>query len=152
MDDLTIQELVPMERSEPPSLLEETPSLQLFSKTERLLIELTLENLTVDVIALRLALPKGTVIALLSKPDIQEHLRVLSEAMNQMETLRLKGLCERMLDEKLSEAEENGTSITKKDALEIVKVYHDIVSAERKSKQPKEEQNIYLNILTQVMQ
>ena len=151
MDDLVIPELIPMERTDAPSLQEEFPSLQLFTKTERALIELSLEGLDVNTIALRLALPKSTVMALLAKSDVQDHLRELSESVNQMETLRLKAICERMLDEKLSEAEENGTSLTKRDALEVIKVYHDIVSAERKSRQPKEEQNIYVNILNQVM-
>lgn len=146
MDDLEIIELAPMERSEL-----EVPSLQLFNKTERSVIELSLEGLDINTIALRLALPKSTVASILAKSDVQDHLRELSEAMNQIETMRLKAICERMLDEKLAEAEENGTSLTKRDALEVIKVYHDIVSTERKSKAPKEEQNIYVNILNQVM-
>lgn len=129
----------------------DTPSLQLFSKTERDLIELALGNMTVETMALRLALPKSTVVQLLARQEVQDHLRMLSESMNQMETMRLKGLCERMIDEKITLAEENDTALSKKDILEIVKVYNDILSAERKSKEPKEQENVYINILNQVM-
>lgn len=145
LDDLTVN-------IESQPLGDTTPSLQLFSKTERDIIELSLGNLTVDTIALRLALPKSTILQLLAKPELQDHLRMLSESMNQMETLRLKGLCERMIDEKISEAEDNDTALTKRDILEVVKVYNDILSAERKAKAPKEAENIYVNILNQVME
>lgn len=159
LDDLSINidfpplGLAPAIVAEAPPLgvYKDTPSLQLFSKTERDVIELSLESLTVDVIALRLALPKSAVLQILSKPDIQDHLKMLSESMNQMETMRLKGLCERMIDEKVSEAEENNTALTKRDILEVIKVYNDILSAERKAKAPKEQENVYINILNQVI-
>lgn len=144
LDDLSV-DLVPIEPTT------DTPSLQLFSKTERDIIEMSLGNMTIDTIALRLALPKSTVVQLLAKPDIQDHLKMLSESMNQMETMRLKGLCERMIDEKIALAEETDSALTKKDILEVIKVYNDILSAERKSKEPKAEENIYVNILNQVI-
>jgi len=144
LDDLTIPSL-----DIEPTM--DTPSLQLFSKTERDIIELSLNNLTVDTIALRLAMPKSAILQILAKVNIQDHLRMLSESMNQMETMRLKGLCERMIDEKISEAEESDQALTKKDILEVVKVYNDILSAERKAKAPKEQENIYINILNQVI-
>jgi len=144
LDDLTIPSL-----DIEPTM--DTPSLQLFSKTERDIIELSLSNLTVDTIALRLAIPKSAILQILAKVNIQDHLRMLSESMNQMETMRLKGLCERMIDEKISEAEESDQALTKKDILEVVKVYNDILSAERKAKAPKEQENIYINILNQVI-
>lgn len=144
MDDLTIPELLPLEPITDPSLLT-------FSKTERGIIELSLEALPIDTIALRMALPKSVVMTILAKPEIQEHLKLLSESMNQMETLRLKGLCERMIEEKVSEAEENDSALTKRDLLEVMKVYNDILVAERKAKAPKAEENIYVNILNQVM-
>lgn len=144
MDDLTIPELLPLEPIADPSLLT-------FSKTERDIIELSLEALPIDTIALRMALPKSVVMTILAKAEIQEHLKSLSESMNQMETMRLKGLCERMIEEKVSEAEENDSALTKRDLLEVMKVYNDILAAERKAKAPKAEENIYVNILNQVM-
>ena len=144
LDDLTVN----IEVLEPTT---ETPSLQLFSKVERDLIELALSNQTVETIALRLAMPKSTVLQLLARKEVQEHLKLLSESMNQMETLRIKGLCERMIDEKIALAEETDSALSKKDTLDIIKVYADILAAERKSKAPVEAENIYINILNSVM-
>lgn len=145
MDDLTVPELLT------PDVSTDTPSLLTFSKLERDIIELSLEALPPDTIALRLALPKSAVMAILAKPDVQEHLKMLSESMNQLETLRLKGLCERMIDEKISQAEENDEALTKRDLLEVMKVYNDILAAERKAKAPKAEENVYVNILNQII-
>lgn len=144
LDDLTVN----MEVLEPTT---GTPSMTLFSKVERDLIELALSNQTVETIALRLALPKSMVLQLLARKEVQEHLKLLSESMNQMETLRIKGLCERMIDEKIALAEETDSALSKKDTLDIIKVYADILAAERKSKAPNPEENIYISILNQVM-
>jgi hypothetical protein len=144
LDDIDDMTLPPAEP------LEDKAITQLLAPLEQQVVELYLQKLPVDTIALRLALPKSTVMTLLAKPEIQEQLRHLSESMNVIETMRLKGLCERMIEEKISLAEETDQALSKKDLLEVMKVYNEILSAERKAKEPKQEQNIFIDILKQV--
>jgi hypothetical protein len=124
---------------------------KLLSPLERDIVDLYLEKVPLEAMSLRLALPQSTIMNILAKPEMQEQLRYLSESMNAIETMRLKGLCERMIGEKVALADEADSELSRKDILEVMKVYNDILSAERKAKEPRKEQNIFIDILNQVM-
>jgi len=126
--------------------------LAVFSAIERKVIELALDTHSPDTIALRLALPVSIVRSILARKDIKEHLQYLSTELNATEVLRLKGLYGKLLDSRLTEADGDLSKLSRRDTLDIMKAYQDLLMAERKSQKPEQEQNIFVNILNQVME
>ena len=131
--------------------LEDTiiPSLALFKPMERKVIELASRSNSLGDISLKLALPLSTVEAILCRKDVQEHLVMLSDAMNQVSMMRLKGILQESIESRI-EGTDDMADISRKDTLELIKAYADIITSERKLKAPEKEQNIYLNILQSV--
>jgi hypothetical protein len=131
--------------------IEETKSLQVFKPLERQVIELALDALSPDTIALRTALPVSVVRAILARKDVKEHLEFLSTELNAAEVIRLKSLYGKVLDARIEEADGDLSKLSKRDTLDIMKAYQELLVAERKAQKPEQEQNVFINILNQVM-
>ena len=124
--------------------------LMVFKPMERQVIEHALDGSSPDTIALRLALPVSTVRSILSRKDTKEYLQHLSEELNAMEVMRLKSMYTKLLDARLEEADGDIAKVSRKDTIDIMKAYQELLIAERKSQKPDQEQNIFVSILSQI--
>jgi hypothetical protein len=126
------------------------PSALLLQPIEQDVIAFSVQGLSVDDIALRLATPKSVIQGILVRKDVQEELRVAIESMNDRRLNRINSIIDTIVDARLEEYE-NPSEATKRDLVDILKIQGDLLSAEKKSRKPDAEQNIYVNILNQVM-
>ena len=127
------------------------PSKLLLQESEQSILEFMLKGLSIEDIALRMGMTTAMVRSIVTRKDMQEELRVMTESLDELRISRLKGILESVIDARLDEVENPGEA-TKKDLLDVLKVYQDLLSSEKKSRKPTEEQNIYVNILNQVME
>jgi len=115
------------------------------------IVDMALKGFTPADMALRLVVPQSTILSTLKRKDIQEAISQSQEALDELRLSKLKSWYGDVLDARIEEVENAGES-TRKDTLEVVKAYGDLLIAEKKSRKPEAEQNIYLNILNQVME
>jgi len=145
-----LEELDPPELIELPESIQILPSLNLFKPLEQDIIELRVKGSSPADISLRLAIPTSTIIEILKRKDVKEHVEQLLELLDQARIDKLKGWFEEVIDDRISEVDSAGES-TRKDTLEVVKAYADLLTSEKKSRKPQEADNIYVSILNQVM-
>ncbi len=129
----------------------EQPSALLLKPLERAVIEAFLEGSSEADIALRLALPRSTITAILSDKVVQEELRVAQEALNDRRLARISNILDSIVEARVEEFE-NASESSKKDLADLLKIHGDLLIADRKSRKPDAEQNTYINILSQVME
>lgn len=125
----------------------EQPSRLLLQPIEQQVLELVAQNVQLQDIALRLAVPVTVIRAIMSKKDFQREL----EHIDDLRAHKLKNILEGIIDARLDEVE-NPAEATKKDLVDVIKVYSDLLSSEKKSRKPEEQQSVYINILNQVME
>ena len=126
------------------------PSALLLQPMEQDVIAFSVQGLSLDDMALRLATPKSVIQAILSRKGVQEELRVAIEAMNDRRLNRINSILDNIVDARLEEYE-NPSEATKRDLVDILKIQGDLLAAEKKSRKLDTEQNVYINILNQVM-
>ena len=134
-----------------PDIKTQLPSLALFPKVEQDIIEAYLKTPNPDAISLTLAIPKSAILAVLKRKDVREHIESLKEILDNARIDRLKALLEDTIDARLDEVE-NLADLSRKDTLEVIKVYQDLLLTEKKGRKPEAEQNVYVNILNQVIE
>lgn len=144
LEDLTEASLITLD-TPVPQIIELLPSL------EQDIVELVLRGVTPEDISLRLVIPKTVVMATLKRKDIQDAISNTQEILDEVRISKLKNWYGEVLDARIEDAENAGES-TRKDTLDVVKAYGDLLLAEKKGRKPEAEQNIYLNILNKVME
>lgn len=143
----------PAVQEDPIEVVEYDPKdkLLVFSNTERRIIELALSNNSADTIALKMALPPLAIKKILAREDISGYIRSISEELNAMEVARLKSLYASMIDARVEEGDGDMSKVSKKDTLDIMKAYGELIMSERKTKVEDKENNVFVNILNQIM-
>lgn len=139
---------------EPLAILEDLPKpalTNLLVSLDQDIVDLALKGYTPEDMALRLALPTSTILATLKRKGIQDAISTSQESLDELRLAKLKTWYGDVLDARIEDAESAGES-TRKDTLEVVKAYGDLLMAEKKNRKPEGEQNIYLNILNSVME
>ena len=144
LEDLTEASLITLD-TPVPQIVELLPSL------EQDIVELVLRGFSPEDISLRLVIPRTTIMATLRRKDIQDAISSTQEILDEVRISKLKNWYGEVLDARIEDAENAGES-TRKDTLDIVKAYGDLLLAEKKGRKPDAEQNIYLNILNKVME
>jgi hypothetical protein len=127
------------------------PSTKLLDTVHQDILELLVKSVSIPDIALRLRLPESTVRAIAVRKDTQDSLRLLTESMDELRILKLKNWYEGVIDDRIADTDNLGET-TRKDTLEVVKGYQDLLLQEKKQRKPEAEQNIYVNILQQIME
>lgn len=125
----------------------EQPSRLLLQPLEQQVLELVAQNVQVEDIALRLATPVSVIRSVMSKKDFKQEL----EHLDDLRAHKLKSLLEGMIDARLEDNENLG-EVSRKDTLDIIKTYSDLLTSERKSRKPEEQQSVYISILNSVME
>ncbi len=144
-----LSEPIPLEET-PSTTPTDLPSLKLFPKMEQRIMDLYMEDPSLHAIALKCALPVVVVMAVVKRRDVREHLEALIEIRDTARIEKLKLILEGAIEARVDEVD-SLADVSKKDTLEILKVYSDILATEKKSRKPDAEQNVYVNILNQVM-
>ena len=124
----------------------EQPSRLLLQPIEQQVLELVAQNVQIEDIALRLATPVSVIRSITSKKDFKQEL----EHLDDLKSLKLKNILDSIIDARLNEFE-NPAEATKKDLVDVIKVYGDLLTSDRKARKPEEQQSVYINILNQVM-
>lgn len=125
----------------------EQPSRLMLQPIEQQVLELVAQNVQIEDIALRLATPVSVIRSVMSKKDFKQEL----EHLDDLRAHKLKSLLEGMIDARLEDTENLG-EVSRKDTLDIIKTYSDLLTSERKSRKPEEQQSVYINILNSVME
>ena len=133
-------------------MVEPIDILKSFSPLERRMIELTTNGDSLDIVSLKVALPVSVVKTFISRKDVRDHIKSLSESLNEMGLLRIKAIYSKMLDARMDEVDGDMSQLSKKDTLDVIKAYQELIIAERKSMKPETQQNVFVNILNQIME
>lgn len=125
----------------------EQPSRLMLQPIEQQVLELVAQNVQIEDIALRLAAPVSVIRSVMSKKEFKQEL----EHLDDLRAHKLKSLLEGMIDARLEDTENLG-EVSRKDTLDIIKTYSDLLTSERKARKPEEQQSVYINILNSVME
>ena len=125
-------------------------SLRAFKPIEQKIIEYTIAGDSADTIALKTALPVSTVHQLRSRSDIKDYIVLLRDSIQENELARLQGLYGKMIDARVDSVDDLA-DLSRKDTLDMMKAYQDLLLASKKLQKPEAEGNIFVNILQQVM-
>ena len=142
----------------PPALQEvmecvETPDGLIVSSVERQIIEYILTGISIPQIAYKLSVPEGHIRTLIRKPKVKEYLQTLRESLVEVDQLMLTGTLRKMLQSKIDNLEDPNdfSQLTKKDTLDVIKVFLDTNNATIKAQKEDETQSVFVDIYAKVM-
>ena len=153
-----LKDVINVDVPEEPEKTEEPTNLGLPNRLGATPLELSilegiLLNKTPAQVATEVGLPAHSVKAYLSRKDVQEYLAELRDALNLQNQLILQDTLGKILQDRIAHLEsEDYSELTKKDTLDVIKVFSEVTSAISKSKKDSEQADVFVQIYNQVME
>jgi len=119
------------------------------TSVERDIVKMAVKGTSSAQIAHRLQVPEAEIVRYLRRPEVREYLQELREIANEMDQSRLASILRESIDKRVADAEDMG-AISKKDTLDLIRVYADLINNINKGKKEAEEDNVLIQIYNQV--
>ena len=125
--------------------------VQDFTKLETLLLEYSLDGMSIRKISVALKAPEQYVRAFFNKKKVKAWMLEQKELQAEMLQMKIQGLLEEVIEKRIDDAEGDVSKLTKKDTLDVLRLLHDISSGVTKQTSQSEADDKYTSILEKVM-
>lgn len=134
--------------------LDTTESSLSISPTERGILECALAGNSVNQIAIKLCVPLVTVRTYLRRKAVKEFISEVKTSMNEIDQMMITSVMRKTLGARIDKIEEGSgdySLITKKDTLDIIKVFSDITNNIHKQQKEEKSDDVFVNIYNQIL-
>ncbi len=123
------------------------------SAIEKSILEYTLSGVPISQIAFKLGIPVGHVRTFIRRPKVKEYLKEVREALVEIDQLMLTDTLRKIVGARIENLEdpEDFSQLTRKDTLDVIKVFLESNVATAKGQKDAVETNVFTTIYAQVM-
>jgi len=123
------------------------------SALEKSILEYSLSGTPIGQMSYKLGIPEGHIRTFIRRPKVKEYLKEVREAMVEIDQLMLSDTLRRIVGDRINgmEEDEDFSNLSRKDTLDVIKVFMELNQATAKGQEKAQETNIFTSIYAQVM-
>jgi predicted transcriptional regulator len=118
---------------------------------ERQILGYILEGVSVEAISLKVGVTPAAIRGFLRKPKVKEYIKELREAAAEIDHMMLTSLTRGIIQQRVEESEGDLSNLTRKDTLDVIKLFSEITSQTLKGAKDEKEQDVFVNIYNQIL-
>jgi predicted transcriptional regulator len=118
---------------------------------ERQILGYILEGVSVESISLKVGVTPAAIRGFLRKPKVKEYIKELREAAAEIDHMMLTSLTRGIIQQRVEESEGDLSNLTRKDTLDVIKLFSEITSQTLKGAKDEKEQDVFVNIYNQIL-